>query len=133
MISAIATAGDGLVTKITTDDGHEITLDEPADAGGTELGPSPRRLLAASVAGCVSITVRMYAQRKDWDVSGHEVTTEIEVVPRGEPTPIRTKLSLPEHLDDDQRERILRIAEKCPVHAILEGEVDAPVVLTEIA
>lgn len=133
MISAVATAGDGFVTKITTDNGHEITLDEPVDVGGTDAGPSPRRLLAASLAGCISITIRMYAQRKEWDVSGHEVSTEIETVPRGEPTPIRTTLTLPGHLDEDQRERILRIAEKCPVHAILEGEVEAPIVLTELA
>jgi putative redox protein len=134
MIGAIATAGDGFATKVTTDDGHEITIDEPASAGGADTGPSPRRLLAASVASCVSITIRMYAERKDWDVSGLEVTTEIdETSPRGEPTPIHTSVTLPEHLDDDQRERILRIAEKCPVHATLEGEVDAPVVLTEVA
>lgn len=132
MVSAIATAGDGFATKVTTDDDHEITIDEPASAGGADTGPSPRRLLAASVASCVSITIRMYAQVKKWDVSGLEVTTEIEDVPRGEPTPISTKLTLPDHLDEDQRERIRRIAEKCPVHRILEGEVDAPVVLTEV-
>lgn len=131
MISATATAGDGYTTQVETDDGHEIRLDEPESAGGADTGPSPKRMLAASVAGCVSITIRMYAERKGWDISGHEVSTEIEETPRGEPTPIRTTVTLPGHLDDEQRERILRIAEKCPVHSMVEGAVDAPVVLAD--
>lgn len=130
MIAARATAGDGYTTKIETDDGHEITVDEPVDAGGADKGPSPKRLVAAAVASCVSITVRMYAERKEWDVSGLEVSTEIQETPRGEPTPITTYLDLPEHLGEEQRQKILLIARKCPVHSMVEGEVDAPVLLT---
>ena len=130
MIAARATVGkSGYTTRIETGDGHELIADEPKDKGGNDEGPTPKELLAAAVASCVSITVRMYAERKEWDVTGLEVTTEIQETERGKPTPISTFVSLPEHLDEEQRAKILRIAEKCPVHLIVEGDVDAPVML----
>lgn len=133
MITVTAKAGEGFATTVEADGGHKVTVDEPAEVGGADTGPSPTRLLAASLASCVSITVRMYAERKGWDVSGLEVRTELELTKRGEPTPIRTELTLPDHLDAEQRDRILTIAGKCPVHLLLEGEVDAPVTLADPA
>ena len=102
---------------------HELTVDEPADKGGTDDGPSPQELLAASLASCVAITIEMYADRKGWDVGAAEVETSFTPAERGCPTKFDVVLRLPEHLTDDQVERLSVIAAKCPVHRTLEGEV----------
>lgn len=106
-------------------DGHVVVVDEPTDAGGTDIGPSPTRLLAASLASCTAITVGMYADRKEWDIEGMEVTVEFEGSPKSdEPTAFVVNLELPDGLSDEQVERIETIAGKCPVHRILAGEVE---------
>jgi putative redox protein len=83
---------------------HAITVDEPTDAGGDDLGPSPQELLAAALASCTAVTMEMYAERKGWDTS--------ELI-----------YKMPAHLDEEQIERLQVIAAKCPVHRTLEGEV----------
>ncbi len=65
---------------------HELTCDEPAEKGGTDEGPSPQELLAASLASCVAITIEMYATRKDWDVGTMEVECAFTPSERGAPT-----------------------------------------------
>lgn len=102
---------------------HELTIDEPADAGGHDEGPSPLELLAGSLASCVAITTEMYATRKGWDVGTIEVEAAFARGERGAPTRFEIVLRLPEHLSDEQVERLRVIAAKCPVHRTLEGEV----------
>jgi putative redox protein len=102
-------------------DGHTLRLDEPPEAGGEGTGPRPTKLLGASLAGCIAITVEMYAQRKGWDVGTVEVDVEITYegpVPKG----FDVGLKLPGQLDEEQRRRLLVIATKCPVHKVLAGE-----------
>ncbi|HET7418473.1 MAG TPA: OsmC family protein [Solirubrobacterales bacterium] len=108
-------------------DGHTLRLDEPPEAGGEGSGPRPTQLLGASLAGCIAITVEMYAQRKGWDVGAVEVDVEMTydgVVPKT----FEVGLKLPEDLDDEQRRRLLVIATKCPVHKVLAGEAHVNVV-----
>jgi putative redox protein len=108
-------------------DGQTLRLDEPPEAGGTDTGPRPTQLLGASLAGCIAITVEMYAQRKGWDVGAVEVDVEMTydgVVPRS----FEVGLQLPGELDDEQRRRLLVIATKCPVHKVLAGEAHVNVV-----
>jgi putative redox protein len=102
---------------------HSITVDEPEDSGGADLGPSPQELLAAALASCTAVTMEMYAQRKGWDTSGLAVDCRYTPAERGCPTKFDLVLKMPAHLDEEQIERLQVIAAKCPVHRTLEGEV----------
>ena len=103
--------------------GHHITADEPEDAGGTDAGPNPQELLAASLASCTAITMEMYAQRKGWDIGEVVVDVTYEPAQRGSPTKFQMDVQLPKELPEEQREKLMTIAAKCPVHRTLEGEV----------
>lgn len=108
-------------------DGHALRLDEPPEAGGDGTGPRPTTLLGAGLAGCIAITVEMYAQRKGWDVGAVEV--DVETSYDGPvPTGFEVGLKLPGDLDEEQRRRLLVIATKCPVHKVLAGEARVNVV-----
>jgi putative redox protein len=102
---------------------HVITVDEPQDSGGDDLGPSPQELLAASLASCTAVTMEMYAQRKGWDTRGLSVDCRYTPAERGCPTRFELVLKMPAQLDAEQIERLQVIAAKCPVHRTLEGEV----------
>lgn len=102
---------------------HQLTVDEPEDVGGSDTGPSPQELLAASLASCTAITMQMYAQRKGWDLSGVEVDCEYSPAERGCPTKFELVLRMPETMDDERVERLRVIAAKCPIHRTLDGEV----------
>jgi putative redox protein len=102
---------------------HTITVDEPTDQGGADLGPSPQELLAAALASCTAVTMEMYAKRKGWDTSGLTVECRYTPAERGCVTQFELVLKMPPHLDEEQIERLQVIAAKCPVHRTLEGEV----------
>ncbi len=108
-------------------DGHALRVDEPPEAGGSGTGPRPTTLLGASLAGCVAITVEMYAERKGWDVGALEV--DVEVAYEGVvPSSFEVGLKLPGHLEAEQKRRLMVIATKCPVHKLLAGETHVNVV-----
>jgi putative redox protein len=102
---------------------HELTADEPKDQGGDDSGPSPQELLAASLASCTAVTMEMYAVRKGWDVGEITVDVNYEPAHRGSPTRFEMTVNLSKELPEEQRERLMQIAAKCPVHRTLEGEV----------
>jgi putative redox protein len=102
---------------------HTITADEPVQSGGDDLGPSPQELLAAALASCTAVTMEMYAQRKGWDTNGLTVDVQYTPAERGCPTQFELVLKMPAHLDEEQIEKLMTIAAKCPVHRTLEGEV----------
>lgn len=117
----VARRREGYAHDVELDGKHDLRVDEPPEAGGTDTGPRPTELLGAGLAGCIAITVEMYAQRKGWDVGAVEVDVEMSyegVVP----TSFEVGLKLPADLDDEQRRRLLVIATKCPVHKVLAGE-----------
>ncbi|MEA2309447.1 MAG: putative redox protein [Thermoleophilaceae bacterium] len=120
---AIARRNGGKYTHDIEIRKHEVTADEPEDNGGDDTGPSPQELLAASLASCTAITVEMYAGRKGWDIGDVSVDVDYEPAQRGSPTKFKMILNLPKELPEDQRERLMQIAAKCPVHRTLEGEV----------
>jgi putative redox protein len=103
--------------------GHRLTADEPPDMGGQDSGPSPQELLAASLASCTAITMEMYAERKGWDVGEIVVDVDYEPAQRGSPTRFVMEVQMPKELPEEQRDRLMQIAAKCPVHRALEGEV----------
>ena len=123
----VARRVEGYAHDIEVDDGHSLRVDEPVDKGGADTGPRPTQLLGASLAGCIAITVEMYAQRKGWDVGTVEV--DVEMTYDGPaPKSFEVGLKLPAELDEEQRRRLLAIATKCPVHKVLAGEAHVNVV-----
>jgi putative redox protein len=102
---------------------HELLADEPEENGGEDAGPSPQELLAASLASCTAITMEMYADRKGWAVGDLEVNVNYEPAQRGSPTKFEMEVRMPKELPEEQREKLMQIAAKCPVHRTLEGEV----------
>jgi putative redox protein len=127
-VRIVARRVEGYAHDVVLDGSHELRVDEPAAAGGTDTGPRPTELLGASLAGCIAITVEMYAERKGWDVGQLEV--DVEMGYEGPvPTSFEVGVKLPGDLDEEQRRRLMVIATKCPVHKVLAGE--AHVTVTE--
>jgi putative redox protein len=102
---------------------HIVSADEPRDSGGDDAAPSPQEFLAVSLASCTAITLEMYADRKGWDVGPVEVECEYSPAERGCPTRFSLVVRLAEGLSQDQVDRLMVIAAKCPVHRTLDGEV----------
>ena len=110
-------------TKIYAD-GHFIYADEPEELGGTNEGMPPGALLLASLGSCTAITIRMYADRKQMPLDGIVVNLAIcaeNEMDKG--TIIERKITLKGDLDDEQRKRLMIIADKCPIHKILSNPI----------
>lgn len=117
----VARRVEGYAHDVELEGGHDLRVDEPVDRDGTDTGPRPTQLLGASLAGCIAITMEMYADRKGWDIG--QVEVDVEVGYEGPvPSSFEVGVKLPAELDDEQRRRLLVIATKCPVHKILAGE-----------
>ena len=113
---------------------HRLIADEQEDAGGGDQGPSPTELLAGALASCTAITIEMYADRKEWDLGAVEVAADFTKGTADTPPKAKVDIRIPVALTDEQRERILTIAHKCPVHRALMGsdvEVDDSIELIE--
>ncbi|MET0306035.1 MAG: OsmC family protein [Solirubrobacterales bacterium] len=121
-MKVVARRREGYVHDVEIEGGrHRLVVDEPIVAGGTDAGPAPTRLLAAGLASCIAITIEMYAGRKGWDVGAVEV--EVEVAYEGfTPTSFAATVRLPAGLSEEQREQLLVIAGKCPVHKVIASE-----------
>jgi putative redox protein len=108
--------------RLVVDDGkHTWLADEPESLGGGDRGPTPVSLLLSSLGACTSITLKMYAQRKGWPLADVRVTLAIETGEAG--TSIDRQIVLEGDLSDEQRERLLQIANACPVHKILTHSI----------
>ncbi len=100
---------------------HRLITDEAEDKGGGDQGPTPTELLAASLASCTAITIEMYADRKGWELGEVAVTVDFTEATADTPAKFKVDIQSPAQLTDEQRERILTIAHKCPVHRALMG------------
>ena len=105
---------------------HRLTVDEPASVGGTDAGPTPVELLTAALAACTSMTLRMYAQHKQLPLQEARVEVLADREGSGEDTVhvFHRTIQLTGPLTDAQRERMVEIADRCPVHRTLHGTVE---------
>lgn len=108
---------------IESQSGNILIADEPVENGGKNLGLSPFELIAAALSACTSITVRMYADRKDWSLT--DVNTDISVNwdRANNKTIIQRKIKFSGNLSDEQKNRLLQIANVCPVHKVLTNSI----------
>ena len=90
--------------------------------GGNSSGPSPHEYLGAALAACTGMTLKMYAQRKSWDLQDAIVTVDIERV--NDIEKFKRSIKLVGVVDAEQSQRLLEIASKCPVHKALTGTIE---------
>lgn len=112
---------------------HRLLADEPESAGGDDTGPSPYELVSAALGACTSMTLRMYADRKEWPLEKVRVRLRHRKVhaedcadcdkKKGKLDEIEREITITGDLDEAQRERLLQIADRCPVHRTLHEEV----------
>jgi putative redox protein len=119
---------------------HRLTLDEPEPMGGTDAGPTPLETLLAALGACTAMTLRLYADRKGWDLDTVRVKLTHRETPRAEcldcrPSPfervdrLHRVVELEGNLNDEQIARLREIADRCPVHRVLTRDA---AVVTEI-
>ena len=102
---------------------HHLYADEPLNFGSADLGPSPFEHLCASLGSCTAITLRMYAGRKEWDIENISVTvthSQRKTADGEVKTVFARVLNVKGNLESDARDRLIEIANKCPVHKMLE-------------
>lgn len=121
MRKVVSQFGEGpLQQKLSTGDLHYLS-DAEISKGGGGTGPSPHEYLGAALAACTSMTLKMYTERKAINLKNAIVTVDIE---RHDDIEILTRhIELVGDLDEQQRERLLEIAQKCPIHRALAGEI----------
>jgi putative redox protein len=102
---------------------HQWISDESLINGGHAKGPAPMDLLASSLASCTCITLRMYADRKQWHTGTIEVEVSIEKELHIEATRFERKIAFSENLSDEKMEKLLDIANHCPVHKLLSKTI----------
>ncbi len=108
---------------------HEILADEPIELGGNDQGLAPYELILAGLGACTSITLKMYAQRKGWLLNDIDVKLELSVEETEIPV-ITRKISVQGTLTNEQLDRLLQIANSCPVHRLLTNPLEIETELT---
>ena len=118
MTATARRAGNSLKHEVDVNGRHTIVTDEPEHLGGTDEGPAPHELLAATLASCIATMIAMYAQSRGWDIG--ETAVDVDYDPDSSPRRFSIEVHLPNDLTPDQRRRLERVAETCPVRRALE-------------
>lgn len=136
----VRTGPSGFRTEILAN-GHPLIADEPVSVGGSNTGPSPYELLAAALGACTTMTLRMYADRKGWQMEEVEVRLEHEKIHcvdcaeasrgRSKIDHISRELVIEGPLDEEQKQRLVEIADRCPVHRTLHSEIKITTTLVD--
>ena len=129
----VSGAASGFAQRIEVG-AHSFTADEPASDGGSDTGPNPYDLLLAALGSCTSMTVALYARRKQWALQSvtvrlqhskvHAADCESCETKDGRMDRIEREIELGGALEQYQRDRLLEIANKCPVHRTLTSKID---------
>jgi len=139
MSEVVVTSQTNLRNEVSYGAGHSFITDEPISAGGEDAGPDPYTLLLGALGSCISMTVHLYARRKQWPLEGVTVRLRQKRVhskdcqecmqdKEGYIHHIERSVTLTGQLSDEQRARLQEIAHKCPVHKTLTSEI----VITEL-
>lgn len=111
-------------TEITSSSGNIVIADEPQEVGGKNLGFSPSELLASALASCTLITLRMYINRKQWEVSEINVKVDFERDSHQNISQFTRKIEVTGEVDEKQRQRLETIANSCPIHKTLTNSIE---------
>jgi putative redox protein len=132
-MSEVTVSSDGFLTQEITAGNHTLVADEPREAGGTDAGPDPYSLLLGALGACTSMTLQLYARRKGWPLEKVEVRLVHSRIhaqdcldcksAQGYVSRIERHISLTGPLSDEQKARLLEIAQHCPVHKTLTSEI----------
>lgn len=119
-VTVVGKAGDPKYVQQTTAGSHRLVVDEPSESGGANAGPAPFDYLLTALGSCTSITLRMYADRKGWDL-GH-ITVTLEYIREKDAASIKREISVSASITEEQRARLVDIAGRTPVTlAIKQG------------
>jgi putative redox protein len=130
MAKIVSTIGKQLYRmEVISKNGNNLIADEPNNLGGQNLGFSPDELLAASLATCTSATLRMYGNRKNWDVG--IIRVEVNLESSLEESSFERKILFENKLTNEQNKRLLQIAEKCPIHKILSQKINIKTIISD--
>ncbi len=129
----VSESGPGVFAEIVRVRTHVLSADEPTAEGGTDSGPNPYEYLLGGLGACTTMTLRMYIKRKNWNVG--RITVDLEhdkiyvsdcIACEGKDTKldhIKRTIRIEGDLDDEKRQKLLEIANKCPVHRTLTSEI----------
>ena len=130
-VAASLDAEDGFTTQMKVGN-HYMLADEPTSFGGNDFGPSPYELVSAGLSACTVMTLHMYAKRKGWPLDNVEVHTSYSKTHAQDCADsednaakidtFRRELKITGDLDENQREKLVQIADKCPVHKTLHSK-----------
>ena len=128
----VVTGGEAGFAQHVIAGAHQLAGDEPVSAGGTDTGPSPYDFLLAGLGTCTSMTLRMYADRKGWPLEGVQVRLRHSKIhaqdcadcetQEGKIDLIEKEIALAGVLTEEQKARLMEIADRCPVHRTLISE-----------
>jgi putative redox protein len=118
MTATARRVGNSLKHEVDVNGRHTIVTDEPEHLGGTDEGPAPHELLAATLAACIATMIAMYAQNRGWDIG--ETAVDVDYDADSAPRRFAIDLHLPADLTSDQQRRLERVAETCPVRRAME-------------
>lgn len=105
----------------------QLIMDEPTSIKGKDFGPDPYTTLLASLAGCTLSTLRMYIDRKGWDIPEIKISMNMFQINNPELETVMTRdISFPIAVDEETKKRLLIVAEKCPVSKILKNKITIP-------
>lgn len=113
--------GQGKLQHVIEIGSHHLLTDVPAALGGEDTGPEPHDLLAATLAACTALTVTMYARRKGWPLD--DINVSVEHAKTDHAYTFSRRVTYIGSLNAEQREMLTTVANKCPVHKTLSGEI----------
>jgi putative redox protein len=132
-MNEVIVSSDGFLRQQIKAGSHNLIADEPLESGGTNSGPDPYSLLLAALGACTSMTLQLYARRKNWPLERVEVRLSHSRIhaddcqdcatKQGYVARIERHIALTGPLSDEQKTRLLEIAQHCPVHKTLTSEI----------